>query len=75
LRKSYSITQGSSFAEQAQRAVLDSQGDEHSLLQKTNALRWDSKKKNFVRGLGTDNKKLITTESGTKIPATYKSGR
>jgi len=75
LHKSYSITQGSSFAEQAQRAVLDSQGHEHSLLQKTNALRWDSKKKNFVRGSGIDNKKLITTESGTKIPATYKSGR
>ncbi|CAG8433614.1 1192_t:CDS:10 [Ambispora gerdemannii] len=76
--KGYSVTQGTSFAEQAQKAILDPQGDEASTIQnKKNAYRWDAKKKNFVRGLGigADNKKLIKTESGIRIPATYKSGR
>lgn len=74
----YSVTQGSSFVEQAQKAILDPQGDETSTIQsRKNQLRWDTKKKRFVRGLGigSDNKKLITTEGGTKIPATYKGGR
>ncbi|ORX88505.1 DEAD-domain-containing protein [Basidiobolus meristosporus CBS 931.73] len=75
--KGYSMTQPGSFAEQAQSAVLDLQGDERDTMQaKKNQLRWDSKKKNFVRGsgIGADNKKLITTENGTKLPASYKSG-
>ncbi|CAG8465871.1 4437_t:CDS:10 [Ambispora leptoticha] len=76
--KGYSMTQGTSFAEQAQKAILDPQGDEKSTIRdRKNAYRWDAKKKNFVRGLGigADNKKLIKTESGIRIPATYKSGR
>ncbi|KAG9286488.1 hypothetical protein G9A89_014654 [Geosiphon pyriformis] len=76
--KGYSMTQGSSFAQQAQKAILDPKGDERStILSKKNTLRWDARKKNFVRGLGTgsDNKKLIKSESGAKLPATYKSGR
>ncbi|CAG8566474.1 20266_t:CDS:10, partial [Cetraspora pellucida] len=45
--------------------------------EKGKGLRWDSKKKNFVRGdgIGSDNKKYIISENGTKLPATYKSGR
>lgn len=39
-------------------------------------LRWDRKHKKFVKGDGTgsDNKKIIRTESGGKLPASFKSG-
>lgn len=38
---------------------------------------WDKKKKKFVKGdgVGADNVKMVRTESGTKLPATYRSGR
>ncbi|KAJ2230102.1 ATP-dependent RNA helicase dbp10 [Coemansia sp. RSA 485] len=80
--RGYAMNTGS-FAEQAQNAIVSVHGDEsESLLalqhakQAKNVLRWDSKKKNFVRGLGvgSDNKKLIKTESGTMLPATFKAG-
>jgi len=67
-----------SFAEESKKALIETQTDEHiTQLNKTKVLRWNSKKKNFVRGtgIGSNNKKLITVESGIKIPATYKSGR
>ncbi|CAI2190966.1 18209_t:CDS:2, partial [Funneliformis geosporum] len=76
--KGYSVHQGMSFAEESKKAIMETQTDEHvPQLGKNKMLRWDSKKKKFVKGIGigSDNKKLITTESGIKIPATYKSGR
>ena len=38
---------------------------------------WDKKKKKFIKGggVGADNIKLVRTENGTRLPATYKSGR
>ncbi|KAJ1729170.1 ATP-dependent RNA helicase dbp10 [Coemansia sp. Benny D160-2] len=81
--RGYAMTAGGSFAEKAQGAILSLNGDENETLlsmqhakQSKNALRWDSKKKNFVRGngIGADNKKLIKTESGALLPATYKAG-
>ena len=40
-------------------------------------MTWDKKKKKFVQGdsVGADNVKLIKTESGVKLPVTYRSGR
>ena len=40
-------------------------------------LKWDRKKKKFVQGSGegADNVKIIKTESGTRLPATYRTGR
>jgi len=40
-------------------------------------MTWDKKKKKFVKGggIGADNMKLLRTENGTRLPATYKSGR
>ena len=40
-------------------------------------MTWDKKKKKFVQGdgAGADNVKLVKTESGVKLPATYRSGR
>jgi ATP-dependent RNA helicase DDX54/DBP10 len=38
---------------------------------------WNKKKKKFVRGdgAGADNVKMVRTESGIKLPASYRSGR
>ncbi len=77
--KGYSLN-GGSFAEQAHSAVFDLNTDEASLgtqIQRPNAARWDTKKKKFIKGDGTgsDNKRLIKTESGLKLPASFRSGR
>ncbi|RKP36671.1 P-loop containing nucleoside triphosphate hydrolase protein [Dimargaris cristalligena] len=76
--KGYAVKKnGASFLEQAQSAVFDLNADDNSdMLKKQNALRWDTKKKKFVRGigLGSDNKKMLRTESGARIPASYASG-
>ncbi|RUS17994.1 NUC160 domain-containing protein [Endogone sp. FLAS-F59071] len=76
--KGYSMSTMGSFAEHATAATVDMQGDERDMIrQKQNMIRWDTRKKKFVKGsgIGADNKKLITTESGTKISASFKSGR
>lgn len=79
--KGYSLTDGaSSFAAQAQGAILDLAGDEDTIGSRQrhqNKLSWDKKKKKFVKGggIGSDNMKLLRTENGTQLPATYKSGR
>jgi len=40
-------------------------------------MTWSKKKKKFVRGdgAGADNVKMVKTESGAKLPASYRSGR
>ena len=40
-------------------------------------MTWDKKKKKFIKGdgSGADNIKLVRTENGTRLPATYRSGR
>jgi ATP-dependent RNA helicase DDX54/DBP10 len=40
-------------------------------------MTWDKKKKKFIKGdgVGADNVKLVKTENGTRLPATYRSGR
>ncbi|KAF9921627.1 ATP-dependent RNA helicase dbp10 [Linnemannia zychae] len=72
------VNTNNSFLEQAQHATMDMNGDERETMNRTrNTMKWDAKKKKFVKGLGigADNKKLITTESGNKISASFKSGR
>ncbi|XP_053381877.1 ATP-dependent RNA helicase DDX54-like [Mercenaria mercenaria] len=66
---------GSSFDREASGAVLDLAGDDESINKKrTNALKWDRKKKKYVRESNEDpKKKKIRTESGALIPASYKS--
>jgi ATP-dependent RNA helicase DDX54/DBP10 len=40
-------------------------------------MTWDKKKKKFIRGdgVGADNVKMVRTENGHLLPATYRSGR
>ncbi|KAI0076110.1 DEAD-domain-containing protein [Panus rudis PR-1116 ss-1] len=75
--KGYSLRDGATFAEQAKNVTFDLTGDEALQERKRRELRWDKKKKKFVKGMGegADNVKLVKTESGQKLPATYRSGR
>ncbi|KAJ6499267.1 P-loop containing nucleoside triphosphate hydrolase protein [Mycena sanguinolenta] len=75
--KGYSLNDGASFAEQARGATFDLTGDEGVADRKRRQLQWDKKKKRFVKGdgVGADNIKLVKTEGGTRLPATYRSGR
>jgi len=70
---------GETFAEQAKHATFDLAGDEGVAAQKRarSKMTWDKRKKKFVRGdgAGADNVKMVTAESGVKLPATYRSGR
>jgi ATP-dependent RNA helicase DDX54/DBP10 len=75
----YSLIDGaSSFAEQARGVAFDLAGDEGTAAdRKQRQLHWDKKKKKFIKGdgVGSDNVKLVKTENGTRLPATYRSGR
>ncbi|WFD32156.1 RNA helicase [Malassezia sp. CBS 17886] len=71
---------GGSFAEQARSVAVDIAGDDAgpgTASQKPNQHRWDTKKKKFVQGdgAGADNQKMIRTETGLKLPASFRSGR
>lgn len=75
---SYSLRDGaSSFAEQARGATFDLTGDEGVAERQKRQMNWDKKKKKFIKGdgVGADNVKLVKTENGTRLPATYRSGR
>ena len=79
----YALTNGDSFVSQAAHATYDVSGGgdtegtpADALLQRASALRWDRRTKKFVKGdgVGADNKKLVRSESGQKLPASFKSG-
>ncbi|KAG8934146.1 ATP-dependent RNA helicase dbp10 [Tulasnella sp. 417] len=73
--KGYSLDHGMSFAQNARAAVLNLEMDE-PMTKKRKTMKWDRSKKKFVgEGEGADNVKLIRTENGTRLPATYRSGR
>ncbi|PKI83403.1 RNA helicase [Malassezia vespertilionis] len=77
--RGYALNTGS-FVEQAGRVAFSLGGDDvgpgHSD-QRPNQSRWDTKKKKFVKGdgAGADNQKMIRSETGLKLPASYRSGR
>ncbi|KAH8119551.1 DEAD-domain-containing protein [Phellopilus nigrolimitatus] len=75
----YSLRDGASFAEQASGATFELAGDEGvaSRQRRNGQLKWDKKKKKFIKGdgEGADNMKIVKTEGGTRLPATYRSGR
>ncbi|OSD06788.1 DEAD-domain-containing protein [Trametes coccinea BRFM310] len=76
--KGYSLHDGATFAEQAKKVAFELTGDEAAAQERQRReMKWDKKKKKFVRGTGegADNVKMVKTESGTKLPATYRSGR
>lgn len=81
--RGYSLNEGTapSFATQANAVSFDLGADDEarystSTVQKASQVRWDRKTKKFVKSNqgGTDNVKLVKTESGAKLPASFKSG-
>ncbi|GAA5968371.1 hypothetical protein JCM3765_002920 [Sporobolomyces pararoseus] len=79
----YALTNGDSFVAQAAHSTYDvaGRGDTEGTpaeaqAQKASALKWDRRQKKFVRAdqVGADNKKMIRSESGHKLSATFKSG-
>ncbi|PWN26385.1 DEAD-domain-containing protein [Jaminaea rosea] len=79
--KGYALNSGGDFASSARNATFSLTSDDGTRFgtqsQAPNAARWDTKKKKFIRGDGTgaDNEKIIRTESGTRLPASFRSGR
>ncbi len=76
--RSYSLRDGASFAEQARNVTFDLTGDDGRAQERQRReMKWDKKKKKFVKGTGegADNVKMVKTESGVKLPVTYRSGR
>ncbi|KDR75870.1 hypothetical protein GALMADRAFT_248604 [Galerina marginata CBS 339.88] len=76
--KGYSLTDGaSSFVKQVQNVAFDLTNDEGRAERHNNQQTWDKKKKKFIRGdgVGADNVKMVRTENGTRLPATFRSGR
>ncbi|KAG8849344.1 ATP-dependent RNA helicase dbp10 [Tulasnella sp. 330] len=76
--KGYSLKDGASFAQNAQSVTFDLGTDEKLTGRQRHGsqLHWDKKNKKFVKGTGegADNVKMIKTENGTKLPASYRSG-
>jgi len=73
------LKDGASFEEQTRGQTFSLQGDDAAMGRQRHhsQLTWDKKKKKFIKGTGEggDNVKMVKTESGTKLPATYRSGR
>ncbi|CAI5758803.1 unnamed protein product [Candida verbasci] len=64
---------GSSFVNDAQQATFDLDNDD-KIQKNSQVMKWDKKKGKYINSKSTD-KKYIISESGVKIPATYKSGK
>lgn len=80
--KGYSIgNTGREFVSAARSVSFSLTGDDGGRFgatsQARNASRWNTKKKKFVKGdhVGADNQKMIRTESGVRLPASFRSGR
>lgn len=77
--RSYSIRDNDGFAAKLRSSIMDTALDEGAPVraQMASQLQWDRKKKRYVAGggVGADNKKMIRTEGGNLLPATYRSGR
>ncbi|KAA1098535.1 ATP-dependent RNA helicase dbp10 [Puccinia graminis f. sp. tritici] len=82
--KGYNLNEGTSaeFVTQSKVALFDlGTNDEGKLAclsnaQKASQVKWDRKTKKFVKvgQVGQDNVKLVKTESGVKLPASFKTG-
>ncbi|WVQ68941.1 uncharacterized protein L199_007150 [Kwoniella botswanensis] len=76
--RGYSLQSGASLPEALSATTLDMTADEGSSAraQKASQLSWDRKKRKFINAtVGSDNKKMIRSESGALLPATYSTGR
>ncbi|KAL6452972.1 DBP10 ATP-dependent RNA helicase DBP10 [Candida maltosa Xu316] len=63
----------SSFTNDAQKATFDLENDDKTKPNKQ-IMKWDKKKGKYINSMSTD-KKYIISENGTRIPASFKSGK
>ncbi|RXK42210.1 hypothetical protein M231_00568 [Tremella mesenterica] len=77
--KTYSINGADCFSTQLRSATFDLSTDEGARprLQKASQLRWDRRKKKFLQGSSIESRdqKMIRSESGALLPASFSSGR
>ncbi|KAF2719087.1 DEAD-domain-containing protein [Polychaeton citri CBS 116435] len=85
--KAYSVNptsndaSASSFLAQARDATMDLTADESkafALASRPNSMKWDRKHKKYVSSANDadgNGKKFITSESGLRVPASFRSGR
>jgi hypothetical protein len=74
----FSLSEEGSFSSQLRGATVDMAPDEggRARAQKASQLQWDRKRKRFSRApLNSGNEKMIRSESGALLPATFNSGR
>ena len=67
------LSLSTSFANEAQAATFDLDNDDKIQTNKQ-VMRWDKKKGKYINSKSTD-KKYIISENGTKIPASFRSGK
>ncbi|KAK8846716.1 hypothetical protein IAR55_005803 [Kwoniella newhampshirensis] len=76
--KAYSLNNGTAIPEALSAVALDLTADEGGGLkaQKASQLSWDRKKKKFIKKSGDpEGQRMIRSESGALLPASYNSGR
>ena len=72
----YHVIRNANDVDDIALALPDDVKMQSGINKKLGKMVWDTKKRQFVKtALGRDNKKLIKTESGTMLPASYKSDR
>ena len=72
----YSVIRNVNDIEDISLALPDDVKLQSGITKKLGKMVWDEKKRKFIKvALGKDNQKLIKTESGTLLPASYKSDR
>eukprot|EP00835_Amoeboradix_gromovi_P001738 NODE_86_length_22163_cov_0.379442.p1 type:complete len:716 gc:universal NODE_86_length_22163_cov_0.379442:15885-18032(+) len=72
----YSVIRNAQDVEDISLALPDDVRMQSGIKQKLGKMVWDAKKRKFIKiALGKNNQKLIKTESGTVLPASYKSDR
>jgi ATP-dependent RNA helicase DDX54/DBP10 len=73
--RGYAINTDVDFNRCASNAQMDLVGDDADMMRKQQrSMKWDSKKKRFIQPtVGQDNKKMIRTESGALMPASFKT--
>eukprot|EP00834_Sanchytrium_tribonematis_P008156 NODE_878_length_3347_cov_1.268781.p1 type:complete len:720 gc:universal NODE_878_length_3347_cov_1.268781:381-2540(+) len=73
---SFPVIRNSNDIEDVSLALPDDVKMKSGINKKLGKMSWDTKQRKFVKlALGKDNRKLIKTESGTVLPASYKSDR
>lgn len=64
---------GGNFISEANNAAFDIDGEDDKIQVHKAKVQWDKKKGNYVKN--QDDRKYIISESGQRIPATFKSGK